>query len=110
MVLVGVDAGEPFVADAAALGGRSVAELLLCRRPLGHHSLLEVLGSDRRHLGHLSLQVIAVPVGFVVRSLQLAVCESNSAADAGVRHSDLKRRRTISSETVDTDSSMYVHN
>lgn len=82
VILIGIEGGEPLAAHCAVGGSDFV--LLLCYRPLGQDSLLEVLSSDRRHVSDFTLQVVPVPVGFVMGALNVAVPERHTASDARV--------------------------
>lgn len=46
-------------------------------------SPLEFVGCDRWQLGYFSFQVVPVPVGLVMRTLEFRVFEGHSAGNAG---------------------------
>uniref|UniRef100_A0A8C5PHP2 Transposase Tc1-like domain-containing protein n=1 Tax=Leptobrachium leishanense TaxID=445787 RepID=A0A8C5PHP2_9ANUR len=63
--------GKSLAADCAV--GSSLFTLLLYHRSLCQHSFLEIFSSDWRHFSHFPLEIISVPVGFVVRSLNIRI-------------------------------------
>lgn len=83
VVLVGVERGKLLTANST-VGGRALA-LLLRYGPLRPHSLLEALGGHWGHAGHLTPQVVAVPVRLIVGPLHVRVAERHPASYAGVR-------------------------
>ena len=65
---------------------------------LNQDLLFEVFGRDWWQLGHLTLEVVSVPVSLVVSSLQVAAGEGHRAGDASVARKRHSYRRSAQPE------------